>query len=424
MKKSSMFKLTQLEKAWINYDVANSAFTLLIVTILPIFSNAMALSEGYTANQATVAWSYVASLSTLVFVLFGPTLGAIGDHKGQKKRMFSIFLAIGVAACVFMGLCPTWVLFLVVFFVAKVGYNGTIIFYDGMINDVTSEENVDRVSSIGYALGYIGSCIPFVLGLAAVLLAEAEMIPISMPWATTIAILVTAVWWVVFTMPLLKRYKQRYFVSSTTGIIKDSFKKVFLTIKNIKKNKVVFMFLLAFFFYIDGVYTIIEIATPYGISMGIGTTDLLLALLTTQIVAFPFAIIFGRLASKFKTRSLLQAIICVYILITVFAFQLDKAWEFWALAIAIGTVQGGIQALSRSYFARIIPKENSNEFFGFYDIFGKGASVVGTFCMGFAIQVSGKPNMGIIPIFVMFIIGLVILNRLPKNKADEIAGNS
>lgn len=414
----SKTKLTRIEKNWVLYDVANSAFTLLIATILPIFSNAMALAEGKSANDATVMWSYVASLSTLIFVFAGPILGSIADHKGQKKKLFLISLIIGVIGCAVMGFAPQWTMFLVLFFIAKVGYNASLIFYDSMLTDITTDDRMDEISSLGYALGYIGSCVPFIAGLAFVLLSQMGILPISLNLACTLALIICAAWWILLSTPLLKTYKQKYFVESDNKV-RDSFKQLGRTFKSAKKNKATWMFLLAFFFYIDGVYTIIEIATPYGLSVGIDTTQLLLALLLTQFVAFPCAILFGKLAKKFPTRSLLEFAVLCYLGIAVFAFQLDKVWEFWVLATMVGMVQGGIQALSRSYFAKLVPKEHSNEFFGFYDIFGKSASVLGTFVMGFVTQISDKPNLGIIPIALMFVIGFVILKCVPKNAADE-----
>lgn len=414
----SKTKLTRIERNWILYDVANSAFTLLIATILPIFSNGLAVAEGRSPNDATVVWSYVASLSTLIFVFAGPLLGIIGDHKGQKKKLFIISLIIGVIGCAVMGFAPQWSLFLIVFFIAKVGYNASLIFYDSMLTDVTDDSRMDHVSSLGFAFGYIGSCLPFIAGLAFVLLAQMEIIPMSVNAGCAIALLICAVWWAVLSLPLLKTYKQRYFVEAEHKI-RGSFKQLGSTLKAAKKNKAIWVFLLAFFFYIDGVYTIIEIATPYGISVGIQTEQLLLALLLTQFVAFPFALLFGKLAKKFQTRKLLQFAVLCYLGISLFAFQLDKAWEFWLLATMVGMVQGGIQALSRSYFAKLVPKEHSNEFFGFYDIFGKSASVLGTFLMGFITQISDKPNLGIIPISLMFVAGFFLLRAVPKNIADE-----
>ncbi len=411
-------RLTPTEKSWILYDVANSAFTLLISTILPIFSNMLAQKAGYTANQATAVWSYLASLSTLVFVVAGPILGALADHENQKKKFFLVSLIVGVAGCLVMGLAKSWVWFLALFFLAKVGYNASLIFYDSMLTDVCEDERMDRVSSMGYAFGYLGSCLPFLLGLGCVLLSQRKDPPFSVAVGCLLALCICAAWWALLSLPLLRRYRQCYFVSSQHHL-RDSFRQLGHTLKTARQYRPAFLFLLAFFFYIDGVYTIIEIATPYGISMGIGTTHLLLALLLTQLVAFPFALLFGRLSARYPTRRILECAIVFYLGITLFAFQLNHAWEFWLLAVLVGMVQGGIQALSRSYFAKLVPKEHSNEFFGFYDIFGKSASVLGTFIMGLVTHLSDRPNLGILPISVMFLIGLLILRAVPVTAADR-----
>lgn len=411
-------KMTREEWSWVLYDVANSAYVLLVATILPILSNEMAIAEGYTANQATAAWSFAATAATLLFIVLGPILGACADNRGAKRKLFLVFFVLGVIGCAVMGFMQGWIAFLVVYVVSKIGFNGSLIFYDSMLTDITEDDRMDEVSSRGFAYGYIGSCLPFLLGLAVVLLSQSGVLPLSLPSACLIALLITAVWWSALTVPLLRTYQQRYFVQAQAQPVRESFRRLLGTLRNIGQNRAAFLFLLAFFFYIDGVYTIIEIATPYGISMGIGTTHLLLALLLTQVVAFPFAILFGRLAKKYSTRKLLETAILIYFGIALFAFQLDKTWEFWMLAAMVGGVQGGVQALSRSFFARLIPKERSNEFFGFYDIFGKSASFVGTTLMGVIITATNKPNLGVIPIAVMFVIGYLLLRAVPKQENE------
>lgn len=411
-------KMTREEWSWVLYDIANSAYVLLVATILPILSNAMAVAEGYSANQATAAWSFAATAATVLFIVLGPVLGAFADNKGIKKKMFLAFFVLGVAGCAVMGFMKGWMVFLIVYVVSKIGFNGSLIFYDSMLTDITEDERMDEVSSFGFAYGYIGSCIPFLLGLGVVLLSQSGVLPFDLSTACLIALLITALWWALLTVPLLRTYRQRYFVEAKANPVRESFQRLFGTLRNMKENRAVFMFLLAFFFYIDGVYTIIEIATPYGISMGIGTTHLLLALLLTQVIAFPFAILFGRLAKKYNTRKLLEASILIYFGIALFAFQLDRAWEFWMLAALVGSVQGGVQALSRSFFARLIPKERSNEFFGFYDIFGKSASFLGTTLMGIIIAATDKPNLGVLPIAGMFVIGYLLLRAVPKQENE------
>lgn len=260
-------------------------------------------------------------------------------------------------------------MFLAVFVVAKVGFSTSLIFYDSMLVDVTTDERMDEVSSQGYAWGYIGSCVPFVAGLALIL--GADIIGISGVVATMVTFLINAFWWGLVTLPLIKNYKQNYYVSEGKANVKNVFQRLSHLFKELKENKKVWLFLVAFFFYIDGVYTIIEIASAYGKDVGISNTNLLLALLFTQVVAFPCAILFGKLTKRFETGKLISVCIAAYFGVAVYALWLDAAWKFWMMATFVGVFQGAIQALSRSYFARIIPKEKSSEYF---DIFGKGKS--------------------------------------------------
>ena len=406
------FKLTKEEKSWVLYDVGNSAFVLLIATIIPIYFNYLAGKAGLSDVEYLAYWGYVASIVTLIIVLAGPICGALADTKGYKKPIFMISLIIGVAGCIGLGFVKNWLLFLVVFVIAKVGYSSSLIFYDSMLSDVTQEDRMDDVSAQGYAWGYIGSCIPFVFSLILVLGAEA--IGISMEMAMTIAFFIIAIWWVVMSLPLLKTYRQKYYVEKRTHVIRESFARLGRTLKNVRKEKKVFMFLLAFFFYIDGVYTIIDMATAYGSVLGLDSTGLLLALLLTQIVAFPFAILFGRLSRRYESEKLIMVCIGAYFGIAVFAIFLTSQTQFWILAVLVGMFQGGIQALSRSYFTKIIPANQSGEYFGLMDILGKGASFVGTTFVGLISQLTGSVNKGVGTIALMFILGMIVFRYAVK----------
>ena len=406
------FKLTKEEKSWVLYDVGNSAFVLLIATIIPIYFNYLAGKAGLSDVEYLAYWGYVASIVTLIIVLAGPICGALADTKGYKKPIFMISLIIGVAGCIGLGFVKNWLLFLVVFVIAKVGYSSSLIFYDSMLSDVTQEDRMDDVSAQGYAWGYIGSCIPFVFSLILVL--GAETIGISMEIAMTIAFFIIAIWWVVMSLPLLKTYRQKYYVEKPTHVVRESFARLGRTLKNVRKEKKVFMFLLAFFFYIDGVYTIIDMATAYGAALGLDSTGLLLALLLTQIVAFPFAILFGRLSRRYEAEKLITVCIAAYFGIAVFAIFLTSQTQFWILAVLVGMFQGGIQALSRSYFTKIIPANQSGEYFGLMDILGKGASFVGTTFVGLISQLTGSVNKGVGTIALMFILGMIVFRYAVK----------
>ena len=402
-------KLTKMEKYWILYDVGNSAFTLLVSTIIPIYFNALAGNAGISEVDYLAYWGYAASISTVIVAILGPTMGTVADTRNYKKPLFVFFMMIGVIGCAALSVPTSWIVFLVVFVIAKVGYNASLIFYDSMLVDVTTPERMDKVSSHGYAWGYIGSCIPFIISLVFVLMYES--IGITMNTAMMLAFLINAAWWVLMTLPLLKNYRQKNFAAPPEHPIKDSFIRLGHTLRDIKKEKKIFLYLLAFFFFIDGVYTIIEMATAYGSALGLDTTGLLLALLVTQIVAFPCALIFSRFSKRYETTKLIKVCIAAYTLIALFAIQLDKQLEFWFLAVMVGMFQGAIQALARSYFAKIIPAEKSGEYFGIYDICGKGASFMGTTLVGIVAQITNVANAGVAIIAVMFVIGFVLFNK-------------
>ena len=412
-------KLTKEERNWVLYDVGNSAFTLLITTIVPIYFNYLAGNAGLSDVDYLAYWGYVASFATLIVALMGPVCGALADTKGYKKPIFIIFLSVGAVGCISLGFAKNWLVFLVIYLIAKVGYSGSLIFYDSMLPDVTVSERMDEVSSKGYAFGYIGSCIPFVISLVIVLRAGA--IGITMELAMGIAFFITAAWWVLMTFPLLKTYRQKHYVEKKKGAVKESFVRLGRTFCNVKKEKKVFLFLLAFFFYIDGVYTIIDMATAYGSALGLDSTGLLLALLVTQIVAFPFAILFGRLAQKYKAEKLIMVCIVAYFGIALFAVFLTNQVQFFILAIFVGMFQGGIQALSRSYFTKIIPASQSGEFFGLMDICGKGAAFMGTAIVSAVSQITGSMNAGVGMISVLFVIGFLIFRCAVKAEGSALS---
>lgn len=399
------FKLTKLERNWIFYDIGNSAFTLLITTIMPIYFNSLAENAGLSSVEYLAYWGYAASIVTLIVAVAGPTFGTLADTRGYKRPIFILFLAIGLIGCVALGFSSDWLIFLIIFVIAKTGYSASLIFYDSMLSDVTSHDRMDIVSASGYAWGYIGSCVPFILSLVLVLGGGA--IGISTTLGMQLAFCITAAWWLLFTLPLLKTYEQKHYIEKQRHAIRESFARLGRTFKNVKAEKKVFFFLLAFFFYIDGVYTIIDMATAYGTALGLNSTGLLLALLLTQIVAFPFAILFGRLSGRYATAKLITLCIIAYFGIAVFAIFLTHQWQFWVLAVLVGMFQGGIQALSRSYFTRIIPPKQSGEYFGLMDICGKGASFMGTTLVSVVSQITGDINTGVGMIALLFIVGMI-----------------
>ena len=406
MEQNKKFSLTGLERAWILYDVGNSAFVLLVATLIPIFFNALAEEGGLSSVDYLAYWGYAASAVTVITAVLSPILGTLADTRGFKKPIFILCLVVGVAGCCAMGVAKTWLPFLLIFVFAKVGFSGSLVFYDSMLSDVTTPERMDVVSSRGYAWGYIGSCVPFVVCLALVLGSGA--IGLSQMTALNIALFITAAWWLAMTLPLLKTYRQLHYVEVEKHAIRQSFARIGHTLRHLHEDKQVFWFLLAFFCYIDGVYTIIDMATAYGTALGLDTTGLLLALLLTQIVAFPSALIFGRLSAKYPSTTLIPVCIAAYAGIALFAFFLTQQWQFWVLAFVVGMFQGGVQALSRSHFAKIIPPEKSGAYFGLFDICGKGASFLGTMIVSVGSQLTGSANVGVGSLIVLFIVGFVL----------------
>lgn len=407
-------KITHLEKQWILYDVGNSAFTMLCTTIIPIYFKNIATADNLSNSDSTAFLSFTLSLSTILVAVLGPILGTMADTKNYKKPLFVSTFLVGVIGCMAMAFASKWLAFLAVFCIAKTGYQLSLIFYDSMLTDVTTEDRMDEISSQGYAWGYIGSCVPFIASL--VLILGSDVIGISGGMAMTLALFLNAVWWAGVTIPLIRNYRQIHYVEKVNHPVKESFRRIVDVVKGLKHQRKILFFLLGFFFYIDGVYTIIDMATTYGKDVGISDTDLVLALLMTQVVAFPCSIAFGKISKRFKNGSLIQVSILAYFLIAVFALQLDKAWEFWFLAVCVAVFQGAIQALSRSYFAKIIPKEKSSEYFGFYDIFGKGAAFIGTTVMGISTMVSGSSRYGVAILSLMFLVGFFFFRKAEKEE--------
>jgi len=417
------FKLTSLEKGWILYDVGNSAFILMVSTLIPIFFNSLAESAGVHEDLYLSYWGYAGSIATILVAIIGPVCGAMAD-RNNKRRIFMLCLVVGVLSCSMLGAMKDWTTFLAMFIIARVGYSASIVFYDSMLPEITTEDRMDKVSSLGYAFGYIGSVIPFIICLVLVLMHDS--FGMTQSAAMAIAFAIISLWWVGCSAPLLKDYTQTAFQEPTEAPVKDAFRQLWNTLKEARKEKHIFLYLLSFFFFIDGVYTIIDMATAYGAALGLDTTGLLLALLLTQFVAFPCSIIFGRLSTKYDAGLLIKVCIIAYTGITVFGIFLVSQWQFWVLATLVGMFQGGIQALSRSYLGKIIPAERSGEFFGLMDIFGKGASFVGLamvsvvsqMAAGITVEVFGitlqNENLAVGSLIVLFIIGYILFCKADK----------
>ena len=407
------------EWGWVLYDVGNSAFVLVMVTaIMPIFFKDYA-AAGMDAAVSTANWGFANSAASLVLALLAPVLGTMADYHGAKKKYLLIFLGCGlIFTC---GLTRVeegqWLFCLVLFVLARVGWAGANIFYDAFLVDVTSRERLDLVSSRGYGWGYIGSVIPFLLIIGMILVVGMDQgLPVG---PTKSGFLIVAAWWLLFSIPLLAWVRQHHGVAPSPNPVGDGVARLTATLREIGRYRQVLVFLLAYFFYIDGVDTIIAMSTVYGRDLGFGVTMLIAVLLFIQLVAFPFALLFGRLARRFSTRTMLLAGIAVYCLATFIGFLLPsidnqtlKMALFWAIAFLVASSMGGIQALSRSWYARLIPAEKSAEFFGFYNIFGKFAAIMGPLLMGVVSRMTGHSRWGVLSILLLFVVGAILLCRV------------
>jgi UMF1 family MFS transporter len=408
--------MTKKEISWILNDVGNSAFSIIIMTaILPTFFKDV-VAKDIAKNISTAYWGYINSISTILIAVMAPILGTIADIKNFKKKLFFSFTMLGVIATALLFFINTGDIpqCLIIYAFALFGFAGSNIFYDSFITDVTKKNRMDKISATGFACGYIGSTIPYITSILIILFPRFFGIHDKI-LSIKITFLITAIWWLAFAMPLFFNVKQEYFNEITGNPITESFKKTFATLKEIKNYKIIFLFLIAYFFYIDGVDTIIKMAGVFGNDLGISTKELIVILLVIQIVAFPFALIFGKLAQVFGTKKMILAGISVYSFIVIYAFFMKTVIDFWILALLTATSQGGIQALSRSYFGKIIPNEKSAEFFGFYNIFGRFSTFIGPLMFGFFSQITGNSKIGVLSILLLFITGGIIFYRIKED---------
>lgn len=408
-------RINKEQWSWIFYDWANSAYGIIVTTaVLPIYFKSIAQTQHVSAAGSTAIWGYANSFSTLLVSLLAPILGALADYPHFKKKMLNVFCWLGIIMTLGLAIVPAdqWQLLLVVYIFSAIGYSASNLYYDSFLIDVAEDKDMNRISTHGYAYGYLGGVIAFMFFLVLQLtngFGKLDGTGIAR-WSFVIA----AVWWLIFYLPLQKNVHQKYSIASNSAPLADSFKRVFQTIQHIKQYKKVAWFLVAYFFYIDGVDTIFTMATAIGMDIGIKTNELMIVMLVVQLVAFPFSIFFGWLADKTSTRKGILLGISVYFIICLYALNLNSSRDFWILALLVGTSQGGLQALSRSYFGKIIPKESGSEFYGFYNILGKFSAVMGPFIVAFVTQMTGKSTIGAASISVLFLIGLVIFAILPK----------
>ena len=428
------FDLTRDEKSWIMYDWANSVYaTIMMAAVFPIYFTNVANGAGQSGDYW---WGIGTAAAMIVVAIVAPIAGALSDFMGYRKKLFAIFLAIGIGFTLASAFSDNWAFLLFGYALSHIGFSGSCLIYDSFLPDVTDPERMDKISGYGFAFGYIGgSTIPFLISIA--LITFGENFGIGATMAIKISVVLAAAWWAVFSIPFIKNIRQRHGIEKpkSHAIILAAFEAVLRTAKKIINDRRILIFLLAYFFYIDGVGTVINMSTSYGATLGLNTTSMILALLVTQIVAFPCSILFAELSKKFSPLAMIRAAVAIYILICSIGFFMGFGLEenyfgadtavilFWTLAVMVGSVQGGIQALSRSYYCQMIPPENSGEFFGFFDIFGKFAAVLGPLLYSITKGSTGRSSFSILSIVALFIAALIILGAGGKHLKLAVNAN-
>lgn len=408
------FGYTKDEWSWIFQDWANSAYSIIITTaIFPLFYKAIASGAGVSDVNSTAYLGYSNSIATASVALLAPILGSIADFRNFRKPMFTISTLLGIFTIFIMAFIPastsniTWIMLLVLYIFSSIGFSSANVFYDASLLDVTSNNRMSQVSSTGFAMGYIGSTIPFA-GVILMIL-NVDKLPYTTDQITRFSFILTAVWWFVFTIPYWRNVEQLSSIEPKENIIKSSFLKLKETISSVKDNRNIFLFLLAYFLYIDGVGTIIKMATAVGADIGLSSTVMIVVLMIVQVVAFPFTILYGYLSNKFGDKLMIYVGIATYIGICIFALTLETEMDFFILAVLVGTAQGGIQSLSRSMFGKLVPDKKSNEYFGLYNVFGKFSSIIGTSLVGIIGQATNNTLNGVFALIVLFIVGGLLL---------------
>ena len=410
--------------SWAFYDWANSAYsTTVMAGFFPLFFKEY-WSDPHNPSQSTFYLGMANSIASIVVAALAPLLGSVADRGSAKKKFLTFFAFLGVIMTggLWMVAQGNWQMAVLFYVIATIGFASGNVFYDALLPGLASEERVDAVSSLGFGLGYLGGGLLFLVNVFMYLKPEIFGIPDGAT-AIKLSFLSVAVWWAVFTIPLIlfvpepKNYENIDF----NNAIRMGWVQLVQTFKEIRNMKVVGTFLLAYWFYIDGVDTIIRMAVDYGMSLNFPGESLIIALLIVQFVAFPAALIYGRLASKIGTKMAIMVGIIAYSFITFLGYFMTEPWHFYVLAILVGLFMGGIQALSRSLYTRIIPPEKSAEFFGFYNMLGKFAAIIGPALMGTIALVTGSARLGILSILLLFILGAFFLNKVDIEEGKRLA---
>jgi MFS transporter, UMF1 family len=410
--------------SWAMYDWANSAFaTTVMAGFFPLFFKQYWAGD-LEAGESTFLLGNANALASILVVVLAPILGAIADRGGAKKRFLMFFAMMGVVmtGALYMVAQGDWGMALVVYILAVLGFSGSVVFYDSLLVDVAAEKELDLVSALGFSFGYLGGGLLFAFNVLMTLYPQTFGMD-DAAHAVRVSFLTVALWWGLFSIPVMLFVKEDRgpATAGVTGAIRGGFVQLWDTFCQIRKLRVTFLFLMAYWLYIDGVDTVVRMAVDYGLSLGFDSNHLMVALLLTQFVGFPAALVFGRLGQSRGARQGIMVAIFVYFLVIIWAYQMQQVWEFYALAVTIGLVQGGIQALSRSYYARMIPRTKSGEFFGFYNMMGKFAAVIGPLMMGWVAIVTGSPRLSILSVLLLFIAGAALLALVDEDKGRRQA---
>ena len=403
--------------SWALYDWGNSAFaTTVMAGFFPVFFKEY-WASGLSPTDSTFWLGVGNSAASTLMVLFAPLIGALADQGGSKKRYLLLFAFLGalMTSSLFLVAAGMWPIALLFYALGIVGFSGSIVPYDALLVDVAEEDELDRVSALGYALGYLGGGLLFAVNVFMVLkpayfgLADAGQ-------AVRVSFLMVGIWWALFSLPVLLFVQERNPRPANPHVLRGALKEIRDNFREVGRYRMAALFLLAYWLYIDGVDTIVRMAVDYGLAIGFESSDLLTALLITQFVGFPAALLFGRVGDRQGPKKGIMIALAVYIIIVFWAWRMESMWEFYALAVLIGLVQGGIQSLSRSLYARLIPQDRAGMFFGVYNMLGKFAAVIGPLLVGWVAAASGDSRLGILAVLLLFVAGFVVLQRVIVEK--------
>lgn len=411
--------------SWALYDFGNSAFaTTMLAAILPIFYSSVA-ANNIDSNLATSYWGYANSFAVLVVAILAPILGAIADFSAAKKKFLRFFAFMGMIASILLAFTGEgdYIFVAILFIVGSIGFSGANVFYDAFLPEVAGEDDIDKLSSRGFALGYVGGGILLLINVIMIL--KPDMFGLNQISAMQVSFATVGIWWLIFSIPLLRNIhdEKKAPIKREKSYVRIGFSRIGSTFREIKQFKQLLLFLFAFWLFNDGISTIIRMATIYGKEIGIDQNDLIVALLITQFVGIPCTFFFGWLAGKISAKRALMITLFIYLGIVIIGYFMNSALHFYLLATAVGFVQGGAQALSRSIYGRMVPANKQGEFFGFYGISSKFSAVFGPFVFGFVGQITNNSRYGILSLIVFFVVGIILLSFVNIEKGKEDAKN-